>query len=60
MPLKIITCSQCGKILCRAKIGSEVEVRCPICKIEFQGIVDQDGGVHALPLKVKETHNVKT
>lgn len=50
---KVITCPQCGKILCKASIGSEVELYCHICKIEIKGTVDKDGGVHALPLTVK-------
>ncbi|MDD3831647.1 MAG: hypothetical protein PHW00_03200 [Clostridia bacterium] len=53
MTLKPITCPQCGKILCRAKVGSEVEVHCHACRIDVKGTVDPDGGVHALPLVIK-------
>lgn len=53
MTLMHITCPQCGKLLCRAKIGSFVEVQCGTCKQLIQGTVDNDGGVHALPLVVK-------
>lgn len=44
MTLKPITCPQCGKLLCRAKIGSEVELHCHVCKTVVQGTVDKDGG----------------
>lgn len=53
MTLQHITCPQCGKLLCRALIGSFVEVYCSNCKTLVQGKVDNDGGVHALPLLVK-------
>ena len=53
MILQSITCPQCGKLLCRAKIGSEVELHCHICKITVQGTVDKDGGVYVLPLGMK-------
>ena len=53
MILKPITCPQCGKILCRARIGSFVELHCHTCKTVVQGTVDKDGGVYALPLVVK-------
>ena len=45
MTFKPITCPQCGKLLCRAKIGSIVELK--------------DGGVHALPLAGKAVRNSK-
>ena len=53
MSMQHITCPQCGKLLCRALIGSFVEVYCSNCKTLVQGKVDNDGGVHALPLLVK-------
>lgn len=59
MTFKPITCPQCGKLLCRAKIGSIVEVHCHVCKTVVQGEVDKDGGVHALPLTGKAVHNSK-
>ncbi len=48
--LKFITCPQCGQKLCRAEIGSKVVITCPKCKSTYEGIVDKDGSVHALPL----------
>lgn len=59
MSLKPITCPQCGKLLCRAKIGSEVELHCHVCKTFVQGTVDKDGGVYALPLTVKPNKQKK-
>lgn len=50
---KIISCPQCGQKLCRAEIGSKVEIICPKCKAEYEGFVDKDGGVHTLPLDNK-------
>jgi phage FluMu protein Com len=50
---KIISCPQCGQKLCRAEIGSKVEIICPKCKTECEGYVDKNGGVHALPLDIK-------
>ncbi len=47
---KYITCPQCGKRICRAQLGSRIEVKCENCGTEFEGAVDGDGGVHALPL----------
>lgn len=47
---KYITCPQCGKRLCRAELGSNVEITCSICKQEILASVDKDGGVHTLPL----------
>ena len=43
----IITCPHCGQKLCRAAIGSNIEICCPKCQ------VDNNGGVHALPLDLK-------
>ena len=47
---KYITCPQCGKRLCRAELGSNVEITCPSCKQDIKASVDKDGGVHTLPL----------
>ena len=57
---KIISCPQCGQRLCRAEIGSKLEITCPKCKAEYVGCVDKDGGVHALPLDVKLVQNKAT
>ncbi|MEG2688355.1 MAG: hypothetical protein RSA24_04220 [Clostridia bacterium] len=50
---KFISCPECGQKLCRAETGSKVEITCPKCKTEFEGFIDKDGGVHALPLETK-------
>lgn len=52
---KYITCPQCGKRLCRAELGSNVEISCTTCKQELQVSVDKDGGVHTLPLDNKKS-----
>lgn len=53
---KILTCPQCGQRLCRATLGSKIEIVCPKCKIDYESHVDKNGGVHALPL---EENNIK-
>ena len=50
---KILSCPQCGQRLCRAEIGSKIEIICPKCKAVYIGYIDKDGGVHALPLESK-------
>ncbi len=50
---KYITCPQCGKRLCRAELGSKIAITCSVCKQEFAAAVDNDGGVHILPLDEK-------
>lgn len=50
---KYITCPQCGKRLCRAELGSNVEITCANCKQNIVASVDKDGGVHTLPLDDK-------
>lgn len=47
---KYITCPQCGKRLCRAELGSNVEITCSGCKQDIVASVDINGGVHTLPL----------
>lgn len=47
---KYITCPQCGKRLCRAELGSSVEITCSVCKQDLLASVDKDGGVHTLSL----------
>lgn len=47
---KYITCPQCGKRLCRAELGSNVEITCSGCKQNIVASVDTKGGVHTLPL----------
>lgn len=49
----IITCPHCGQKLCRAAIGSNIEICCPKCKTVYESQVDNNGGVHALPLDLK-------
>lgn len=53
---KILFCPQCGQRLCRVEIGSKVEIICHKCKVDYEGYVDKNGGVHALPLDT----NMKT
>ncbi len=49
--VKVISCPQCGQRLCKAEAGTNiVEVMCPKCKAIFAGKVDENGGVHALPI----------
>ena len=50
---KYITCPQCGKRLCRAELGSKVEIACANCKQGYISTVDENGGVHTLPLDEK-------
>ena len=50
---KYITCPQCGKRLCRAELGSKVEIACSNCKQGYVSTVDENGGVHTLPLDEK-------
>ncbi|MBQ8451596.1 MAG: hypothetical protein IJ538_02340 [Clostridia bacterium] len=56
---KYITCPQCGKRLCRAELGSNVEITCPGCKQDLVASVDKDGGVHTLPLDSTKPHKPK-
>ena len=46
---KIIFCPQCGQMLCKAEKGSKIEIKCPKCKIDYEGYVDDKGGVYAKP-----------
>lgn len=50
---KYITCPQCGKRLCRAELGSSVVISCSVCKKDYVSTVDENGGVHTLPLDEK-------
>lgn len=50
---KYITCPQCGKRLCRAQLGSKVEIACTSCKQDYLATVDENGGVYTLPLENK-------
>lgn len=54
---KYITCPQCGKRLCRAELGSNVEITCAGCKQDIIASVDTDGGVHTLPLDISKMQN---
>lgn len=53
---KFITCPQCGKRLCRANPGSSIEIACPVCKINYEGTIDEDGGVHVVPISLENLH----
>ena len=54
---KYITCPQCGKRLCRADLGSSVEITCSVCKQELSATVDKDGGVYTLSLDSNKPQN---
>ena len=54
---KYLTCPQCGKRLCRAELGSNVEITCVGCKQDIVASVDNDGGVHTLPLDIIKTQS---
>ena len=56
---KYITCPQCGKRLCRAELGSKVIVHCTNCKKDYVSTVDENGGVHTLPLDEKPIQKTK-
>lgn len=60
---KYITCPQCGKRLCRAVLGSKLEITCAACKQDYVSTVDENGGVHTLPIDSKtilKTKRVQT
>ena len=40
--LKIIVCPSCGYRLCRAEVGSKVNMKCPKCKEELDFKVDEE------------------
>jgi len=48
--LKVISCPQCGHHIVKAENGSRIQYICPKCKSRVQSYVDNEGGVHALPL----------
>lgn len=56
---KYITCPQCGKRLCRAVLGSKLEITCYACKQDYVSTVDENGGVHTLPIESKFMPNTK-
>ncbi len=56
---KFIVCPQCGKRLCRANLGSCIEIACPVCKINYEGTIDKEGGVHVIPIPLEDSHKTK-
>ena len=49
----IIVCPQCGQKLCRAELGSKIEICCPKCKAMYDSQVENNGGVHPMPMNIK-------
>lgn len=50
-------CPICGKKLCRAEIGSVIEMPCPHCKLQVEVAIDKSGISISMSKETKQNNN---